>query len=84
MHLPFACSSALTWVQSGFSSRTRPWFDAHPHRTTTNSAATIAERISLSDFSLACAFYLRGFRYFATASSPTCLPMAVPTSVELR
>jgi len=32
----------------------------------------------------ACAFYLSGRRYFAAASSPICLPMAVPTSVEVR
>jgi hypothetical protein len=32
----------------------------------------------------ACWFYLCGRRYFATASSPICLPMAVPASVELR
>ena len=27
-------------------------------------------------------FYFRGRRYFATASSPICLPMAVPTAPE--
>ena len=32
----------------------------------------------------ACAFYLRGRRYFAATSSPICLPIAVPTSVDLR
>ena len=32
----------------------------------------------------ACVFYFSGRRYFATASSPICLPMAVPTSVEVR
>ena len=26
----------------------------------------------------------RGRRYFATASAPICLPIAVPTSVEVR
>ena len=29
-------------------------------------------------------FYLDDRRYFATANAPTCLPMAVPTSVEFR
>jgi hypothetical protein len=43
MQLPFRCSSALTWVQSGFSSRTRPWFDAHPTKTAPSSMTTIAD-----------------------------------------
>lgn len=43
MQLPFACSSALTWVQSGFSSRTRPWLDEHPYKIATSSPATIAD-----------------------------------------
>ena len=28
--------------------------------------------------------YLGARRYFATANAPICLPMAVPTSVEVR
>jgi hypothetical protein len=31
-----------------------------------------------------CVSYLDDRRYFATANAPICLPMAVPTSVELR
>jgi hypothetical protein len=47
-------------------------------------AAWKGKRGSLLDHGRTCAFYLRGCRYFATTSSPICLPMAVPTSVELR
>lgn len=46
MQLPRACSSALTWVQSGFIWRVGPRSDVQPDRTTPNSnaaAVTTAE-----------------------------------------
>ena len=46
---------------------------------------TVASEVFPQDPVLpACVFYLDDRRYFATANAPTCLPMAVPTSVELR
>ena len=60
MHLPFACSSALTWVQSGFSSRTRPAFDEHPYRTAMNSAATMADLILSRSFGESCPIWIHG------------------------
>jgi hypothetical protein len=41
MHLPLACSSALTWVQSGLSSLTRPWLDEHPERTSNRTTIAV-------------------------------------------
>ena len=40
--------------------------------------------ISQEPVSSACLFYLSGRRYFTAANSPICLPMAMPTSLELR
>ena len=40
--------------------------------------------VVVGDVTLPKTIYLTGRRYFATANSPIRLPMAVPTSVELR
>ena len=75
--------SSLTPL-SRAAAKTRPFkFSSIRTRAAVTCTASLGSGF-LDIMSPACPFYLSGRGYFAAASSPICLPMAVPTSVELR
>jgi alkanesulfonate monooxygenase SsuD/methylene tetrahydromethanopterin reductase-like flavin-dependent oxidoreductase (luciferase family) len=80
----------FSWEGRHFQYRTvsvwpRPLQQPYPPTYALGTSRESCEFASCHHLGLAaCPFYLSGRRYFAAASSPICLPMAVPTSVEVR